>query len=150
MKIELQISNCDSAHLTDRIWNEVLKTIEHSFGMPIAGTFSRSAVQAVFFSKGFEGVAVVSRFTGVHYLDKLAVLESHRKLGLGSAVLSAVFEQFPALVWRARYNNPYVSFYYRHCHGLIKTDLWIVFWKTYTLNDVTGVVPFVLEKPADF
>lgn len=131
-------------------WDQLVGTIENSFNKQLKQSYSDKSIVKVFYTQNYGGVAIVTTFSGKIYLDKLAVLPRFRGLGLGKALLARIFEEFPKIVWRASYNNPHVTFYYRHCDGLIKSDRWIVFWKNYTLDEIRKTVGPILDKPSDF
>lgn len=136
--------------LTTSDWEKIVQTIEKSFKKSLQESFSQNDIIKIFYSTDFRGVAIIKNFMETVYLDKLAVLEEHRGIGLGNALLTRIFEEFTQLIWRASHHNPYVNFYYRHCDGLVKSKKWIVFWKNYSLDDIKKVIELILEKPSDF
>ena len=125
--------------------------IENSFDRRLSEHFYLKSFTKLFTLNNFQGVALLRDIQGFCYLDKLAIVQDARGMGLGQLLLSSVIEQTDALIWRSSIENPFQDFYLTLCDGVIKTDDWHLFWIGYPHNvALIDVLQIIDAMPADF
>jgi acetylglutamate kinase len=124
--------------------------IEDSFGRPLnPDLFSRPLAHA-YIEKDYRGAALVLRTPLGGYLSKFAVTREAQGEGVGQDLWSALVNDYPALVWRARSSNPIRVWYERQCHGRFETGAFIVYVRGLDPQQIPDAIAFALAQPADF
>lgn len=109
---------------------EKLKALlEQSFGKKLVEGYFDNGIKEIFFEKDYCGAAVIKEIDGIAYMDKFAVHPTCQGTGLGKSLWAELSKKYPKIVWRSSSSNPINGFYFKKCHGLLKKNDWIVYWK---------------------
>ncbi|RMH40490.1 MAG: hypothetical protein D6689_13645 [Deltaproteobacteria bacterium] len=128
----------------------VAALMRSAFGAePHPAVFAR-AVAGLYVAGDYDGAAVVEPAPLGAYLSKFAVDAGARGAGIGRDLWRAVTADHPALVWRARPDNPIVSWYTAHCDGMARGDRWVVYWRGLEPQDIPRAIEFARAAPVDF
>ncbi|MDH5672911.1 MAG: hypothetical protein OEZ06_12225 [Myxococcales bacterium] len=124
--------------------------LEASFGRPLRADFFERPVQHVYLERDYRGAALVADTEHGAYLDKFAVTRQAQGEGIGQDLWSALTGDHPALLWRARSDNPIRSWYERHCQGRYDAGAWTVFVRGIDSDRMGSAVRYALSRPEDF
>lgn len=120
-----------------------------AFGRPpLDGLFDRP-VSRVLIEEGYRGIAVVVDTPLGAYLSKFAVDREAQGEGMGRDLWRQLASDYPTLFWRARPNNPIVSWYTQLCDGMVRLTEWNVYWKGLAPDRIPAAVAYALAQPID-
>jgi acetylglutamate kinase len=123
---------------------------ESSFGRLLRPSFFDRKIACIYVEEAYRGAAVVQDTPLGGYLGKFAVDRPAQGEGIGRDLWELVIGDFPRLFWRARPDNPVVSWYIQQCDGMARLPDWHVFWRQIPVEQVASAVAFALEQPRDF
>jgi acetylglutamate synthase len=70
--------------------------------------------------------------------------------GIGNDLWQAISRDFPKFFWRARRDNPIISWYYSVSDGMTKSGTWCVLWRGIEVSRIPEVVENALGRASDF
>lgn len=111
--------------------------------------FSQRVARALV-ADDYRGAAVIAEAPLAPYLSKFAVDPRARGEGLGRDLWRAVTAEFPTLFWRSRRDNPFTSWYMRHCDGMAVAGPWCVFWRGLPESKILDAIAYARGAPDDF
>jgi bifunctional N-acetylglutamate synthase/kinase len=124
--------------------------IESSFGRPLAADYFESTRPfRVYCSEHYRAAIVLTRESGLVYMDKFTVSDEAQGEGLGRAIWQVMRAENPQLFWRSRRGNAINEFYFANADGAIRDDRWAVFW--YGITDwksIRAAVEHARARPA--
>jgi acetylglutamate kinase len=86
----------------------------------------------LYVTESMRAAAVITREPnapdGALYMDKLAVHNSFRGLGIAELLWQKICRDVTTLFWRSRVDNSFNSWYYRQCDGSFSAAEWTVFF----------------------
>lgn len=124
--------------------------LESSFGRRVSPRLFEELPLAAYVEENYRGAAIVVPASIAPYLTKFAVDRVAQGEGLGRDLWEALAQDFPALYWRARTDNPISSWYGTLCDGLMRVGRWTVYLRGIEPAKVPLVVQDALERPDDF
>ncbi len=142
------IARFDSLAAADEAKFQAL--LEAAFGRrPHPRLFSRPVSQ-VLVADDYRGAVVVTPTPLAPYLSKFAVDPGARGEGVGRDLWRALTEEVPAFFWRSRRENPFTSWYMRHCDGMARAGAWCVFWRGLPEEKLLGAIAYARDADDDF
>lgn len=103
--------------------------VASSFGRPLVPDyFERTRPFRIYLSEHYRAAIVLTRESGLVYMDKFAVSEDAKGEGLGRAIWQVMRAENPALFWRSRRGNAVNEFYFANADGAVKDGPWTTFW----------------------
>lgn len=124
--------------------------LTESFGRPPQRELLRRGFAHTYLDPHYRGAALLEATDGWGYLSKFAVTRRAQGEGVGRDLWQAIGTDYPRLVWRARRDNPIAPWYEAHCDGLVRTELWTVYFRGIDPDDIPHAVRHALAQPADF
>lgn len=124
--------------------------LESSFGRKVSRQFFEKPPLAAYVEENYRGAAIISAAPIAPYLTKFAVDRVAQGEGLGRDLWEALAQDFPALYWRARTENPIASWYATLADGLMRTGAWTVYFRGIEPAKVPLVVEDALARSDDF
>jgi acetylglutamate kinase len=121
-----------------------------SFGRPLPEDFFARPAERIYVEEAYRGAAIVRAAPPAAYLTKFAVDREQQGEGLGRDLWRLVCEDYPALFWRARPNNPIAPWYTAECDGMYRAGEWQVFWRGLAPAAVPAAIEYALAQPRDF
>jgi GNAT superfamily N-acetyltransferase len=124
----------------------------------LVAAFDRQPSSALF-ERPFDRILVADDYLGAAlvastplgpYLSKFAVDPRARGEGVGRDLWRALTRQVPSFFWRSRSENPFTSWYLRHCDGMSKAEGWHVFWRGLPDARILGAIAYARSAPSDF
>lgn len=98
----------------------------------------------------YRGAAVVGATPLGAYLTKFTVTREAQGEGIGQDLWGALITDHPALLWRARRDNPIRSWYERQCDGRFDVGAWTVYVRGLRPDQMGAAVSFAISQPVDF
>ncbi|MGD8862712.1 MAG: hypothetical protein PVI30_22060 [Myxococcales bacterium] len=124
--------------------------LESSFGKPVRPGFFRRAPRHVYVDDAYRGAAVIEDAELGAYLSKFAVTREAQGEGVGQDLWGALTADHPALIWRARSDNPIRSWYERQCQARYEAGRWTVYLRGIAVERIGEAVNHALARPLDF
>jgi acetylglutamate kinase len=124
--------------------------LESTFGKRLEGTFWQRPVLGVYLEHEYRGTAILQPSPLAPFLSKFAVSRPAQGEGIGRDLWAAVTREFPKLYWRAKQDNPIITWYQSHCHGMAKSNGWTVFWRGFGEQEIPALVQAACALPEDF
>jgi hypothetical protein len=124
--------------------------IEASFGRPLATDFFDTPPLAVYLDSQYRGAAILNAAEPAPYLSKFVVEPDAQGEGIGNDLWQAMSRDFPKFFWRARRDNPIISWYYSVSDGMTKSGAWCVLWRGIEASRIPEVVDDALARASDF
>ena len=84
------------------------------------------------------------------FLTKFAVEPVARGEGIAQDLWQALVRDHPAVFWRARPDNPILSWYVTLADGMVRLDKWLVFWRGIEPAKLGEIIAETASKPVDF
>ena len=106
--------------------------------------------ERVYIADDYRGAAVISRTPLGPYLSKFAVAPRARGEGIGRDLWRVLDRDLPSLFWRSRSENPFTSWYMRHCDGMARAGDWHVFWRGLPRERILDAITYAETAPDDF
>jgi len=105
------------------------RLVESSFGRALVPDyFETTRPYRIYCSEHYRAAIVLTRESGLTYMDKFVVGEEAQGEGLGRAVWHAMRPENDQLFWRSRRDNPINDFYFANCDGARRDPHWTIFW----------------------
>jgi acetylglutamate kinase len=123
---------------------------ESSFGKKLDDGFFARAPLAVYVEENYRSAAVLEPGAIAPYLTKFAVERIAQGEGMGRDLWEAVAAAHRSFFWRARIENPIVSWYSERSDGMAKVGEWAVFWRGIEPKNAPQIVEEALKRPDDF
>jgi bifunctional N-acetylglutamate synthase/kinase len=131
--------------------NRLKKLLESSFGKKLNDNYLGNSKDLLFFvEENYRGCAVVKRFNGISYIDKLAVLPEAQGEGIAKDIIISTMNYCHKIFWRANPENHINEWYFKLCSGVQKESKWHIYWSNLSLPEIREAINYALEKPADF
>jgi acetylglutamate synthase len=124
--------------------------LESSFNRRLDPNFFRSDIASIYLEENYRGAALVRDTPIGAYLCKFAVEREAQGEGLGRDLWQLVVSEYKTIFWRARSDNPIVSFYIQECDGMARAEDWHVFWKGLGTDRIPEAIATALAQPLDF
>jgi acetylglutamate kinase len=121
-----------------------------TFGRQLKPTFFEREPTGIYLEQTYRGAAIVSAASTGTYLTKFVVDRLAQGLGIGRDLWQAVTRDHERLFWRARPQNPITQWYQSQCHGMVRSERWMVYWRGIPYADIPRVIAQALELPPDF
>jgi hypothetical protein len=121
-----------------------------TFGRKLKATFFDRTPTGIYLEQTYRGAAIVSASSAGTFLTKFVVDRLAQGLGIGRDLWQAVTRDHERLFWRARPQNPITQWYQSQCHGMVRTERWMVYWRGVAHADIPNVIAHALELPPDF
>ncbi|KAJ1822672.1 Amino-acid acetyltransferase, mitochondrial [Coemansia sp. RSA 2671] len=134
--------------------------LERSFGRTLdaQGYFERlraceAGIQVIVAGE-YQGAVVVTRETGVPYLDKFAVLPEVQGTGMADILWDELKAACPQCLWRSRTDNGVNRWYFDRSNGHWRGAKWVFFWyhgeQPLGLMEVAEAMDVAQRIPASF
>jgi bifunctional N-acetylglutamate synthase/kinase len=143
-----RITRHDGFSGVDRPRLEALLT--SSFGKPSNPDLFARPLEHAYVEESYRGAALVVSTALGGYLSKFAVTREAQGEGIGQDLWSVLTADYPALVWRARSENPIRAWYERHCQGRFESGPWTVYVRGVPSEKIAEAIAFALAQPLDF
>ena len=124
--------------------------LEAAFGRRVKDDFFERSPESLYFEKSLRGLAVLEAGRGAAFLSKFAVLPEARGEGLGQDLWWALCKRNSAIYFRARPDNPIVSWYASVCDGMQRTEKWNIYWKGIEARLIPQLIQDAVSRPEDF
>lgn len=124
--------------------------LESGFGRPPRAMFFDRPPLHSYIEDTYRGAALVTDTPLGAYLTKFAVTREAQGEGIGQDLWGALITDHPALIWRARRDNPIRSWYERQCHGRFDVDVWTVYIRGLRAGQMGDAVAYTMAQPVDF
>ncbi|MBN1655873.1 MAG: hypothetical protein JXA30_19055 [Deltaproteobacteria bacterium] len=124
--------------------------LENGFERPINDDFFSRPISRVYVEEDYRGVALLQDTDLGGYLTKFAVTTEARGEGIGRDLWHFVTNDYPAVIWRARPENPITPWYEQQCDGRLKTGNWTVYFRGLDTARIPEAVAYALQQPIDF
>lgn len=124
--------------------------IETAFGRTLVGDFFTRPIHALYLADDYRGIAIITNTPAGHYLTKFIVDRQARGEGVGHDLWRALRANSPQMFWRSRADNPLVAWYEQQCDGLIRDDVWHVFWRGLRTEEIPCAINYARHAPIDF
>ena len=121
-----------------------------SFGKQLSSQFWKRDFERFYVTEDSRGFAVVEKTPLGRFLTKFVVDREAQGEGVGRDVWERVAACDDVLFWRARRGNPICSWYLLQCHGVVRDDVWEVYWRHANVNQIPELVRYALSQPDDF
>jgi len=69
---------------------------------------------------------------------------------IGRDLWEAVIRDHEKVFWRARPQNPITQWYQSQCHGMVRADGWMVYWRGVAHTEIPKLIEQALALPPDF
>ena len=128
---------------------EMATVIEQAFGKRLAsGYFDRGDILHIFYYPNYEGLAIVKQLAGIPYLDKLAVANNAKGIGMGKNLIAEIIDYYYKLLWRASLDNPANCMYFKACQWTATVGNWNIYWINLEMGEILPalVSASLLEK----
>lgn len=104
--------------------------LERAFGRALRPDYFVDRPGSLTFVAGdYTAVAIVHQDAPAPYLDKFAVTAEAQGAGIGAALWDRLLDEFPAMFWRSRRENPINTWYFQRADGSLRVGSWVVFWR---------------------
>jgi acetylglutamate synthase len=124
--------------------------LSSSFGKPVDEGFFERPLQHVYVDESYRGAALVLDTPLGGYLSKFAVTREAQGEGIGQDLWGALATDYPALIWRARGDNPIRPWYERKCQGRFSAEPWTVYFRGLAPTQAAAAIELALRQPVDF
>lgn len=124
--------------------------LESGFGRAPRPAFFDAPPRHSYIEDTYRGAALVTDMPLGAYLTKFAVTREAQGEGIGQDLWGALITDHPALIWRARRDNPIRAWYERQCHGRFDVDAWTVYVRGLHADQMGDAVAFAIAQPVDF
>jgi hypothetical protein len=124
--------------------------LEASFGRPLDQRFFDEPPLALYLESDYRGAAILQHSAQGAVLTKFAVEPVAQGEGIAQDLWQALVRDHPAGFWRARPDNPILSWYVTLADGMVRLDKWLVFWRSIDPSRVTDIIAETASKPVDF
>jgi GNAT superfamily N-acetyltransferase len=104
----------------------------------------------IYLEQNYRGAAIVSASQGATYLTKFVVDRLAQGLGIGRDLWEAVIRDHEKVFWRARPQNPITQWYQSQCHGMVRAEGWMVYWRGVAHTEIPQLIEQALALPPDF
>lgn len=121
-----------------------------TFGRQLKATFFDREPNGIYLEQNYRGAAIVSASQGATYLTKFVVDRLAQGLGIGRDLWEAVIRDHEKVFWRARPQNPITQWYQSQCHGMVRADGWMVYWRGVAHTEIPKLIEQALALPPDF
>jgi acetylglutamate kinase len=128
----------------------VQSLLEDTFGRRLRDEFWQRPTRNIYLEQDYRGIAIVHDSPLGPFLTKFAVSRVAQGEGMGRDLWAALTRDHPKLFWRAKRSNPITAWYTTHCQGMVKVDLWTVFWRGLEPRDVPSAIDYACSLPEDF
>jgi acetylglutamate kinase len=128
------------------------RLVDDYFEKLIGPTADKGRLAHLYVTESMRAAAVITREPnapeGALYMDKLAVHNSFRGLGIAELLWQKICRDVPTMFWRSRIDNTFNSWYYRQCDGSFSATEWSVFfYGLRKLRDGERCVAIALDMP---
>ncbi len=140
-------------HVTDMTLvdcSRVQELIESSFGRSLVNDFFTRPIHALYLVDDYRGIAIITNTPVGHYLTKFIVDRQARGEGVGHDLWRVLHVNVPQMFWRSRADNPLIVWYEQQCDGLIRDDMWHVFWRGLRVAEIPHAINYARHSPIDF
>ena len=120
------------------------------FGREPRPAFFATPPRHSYIADDYRGAALVTDTPLGAYLTKFAVTREAQGEGIGQDLWGALITDHPALIWRARRDNPIRTWYERQCHGRFDAGAWTVYVRGLRAEQLGDAVAFASAQPVDF
>jgi acetylglutamate kinase len=124
--------------------------LETSFGRALDARFFDEPPLALYLESDYRGAAILQPSAHGAFLTKFAVEPVAQGEGIGQDLWQALIRDQPAVFWRARPDNPIVSWYLTLADGMVRLDGWVVFWRGIEPARIVELVAEAAAKRVDF
>jgi acetylglutamate synthase len=134
----------------------LLQLLESAFGRALVpgamedGGLVVAQSEFVFLEENYLGAALLVNTDIAPYLGKFAVNRQAQGEGIGGEIWSRLTRDFPVFFWRARPDNPIVSWYAKQCDGLARFPQWHVYWRGLLPEQIEPAIAYALAEPPSF
>ena len=125
------------------------RLIESSFGRVLRPDIFSRPLLAAYIAPEYHGAALIEPSPVAAILSKFVVDPVAQGEGMGRDIWQAMIRDQPAVIWRARSNNPICSWYAWQCDGMVRRGYWTVYWRGVEPEMVPQVVELMLARPDD-
>ncbi len=94
--------------------------------------FTYNANRRIYVAGDYTAVAIMNEDAPAPYLDKFAVTAEAQGAGIGAALWNHLLDEYPAMFWRSRKNNPINTWYFQRADGCLRDGQWVIFWRGLT------------------
>lgn len=123
--------------------------LQAAFGRKVKPGFFARPISHVYLESTYRGAALIVDTPLGAYLTKFAVTKDAQGEGIGSDLWSALVADQPRVFWRARADNPILSWYIKQCTGMHHQGAWYVFWRGVEASDIPEVARYCAGQPVD-
>ncbi|WP_444994362.1 acetylglutamate kinase [Aliikangiella sp. IMCC44359] len=129
--------------------SKIKSILENSFKKTLDDNyFETLSLYKAYTTYCYRAAAIVTKESGIPYLDKFVVAEEAKGEGLGKTLWATMTSDNPKLFWRSRTENKINNFYFKHSDGCFKKDSWTVFWiGLESFSEINACVDAALAKP---
>lgn len=120
------------------------------FGRAPRPTFFATTPRHSYVEEHYRGAALVTDTPLGAYLTKFAVTREAQGEGIGEDLWGVLTTDHPALIWRARRDNPIRGWYERQCEGRFDVGGWTVYLRGLDPTQMGACVAFATAQPVDF
>jgi acetylglutamate kinase len=124
--------------------------LEASFGRPLDQRFFEEPPLALYLESDYRGAAILQSSPQGAFLTKFAVEPVAQGEGIAQDLWQELVRDHPAVFWRARPDNPILSWYVTLSDGMVRLDKWLVFWRGIHPSKLTEIIAETASKPVDF
>lgn len=124
--------------------------LESSFGRTLNSSFFAKPPLAVYLEENYRGAAIIHAAPVAPYLTKFAVDRVAQGEGMGRDLWDALSREHKGLYWRGRTENPISNWYIGLCDGMMKFDVWTVYFRGIDVTVVPSLVADALARTEDF
>jgi acetylglutamate kinase len=124
--------------------------LQSSFKRSLSARFFDSPLKAIYLEANYRGAAILQPGDNGAFLSKFAVDPLAQGEGIGHDLWRAMLRDTPKFYWRARPENPILSWYKSVCDGFTHHAGWSIFWRGYTPEELSPLVGDATQRPIDF
>jgi hypothetical protein len=130
--------------------------LESAFGRALVpgamedGGLVVTQAESVYLEENYLGAALLANTDVAPYLSKFAVNRQAQGDGIGGEIWSLIARDFPSFFWRARPDNPIVSWYAKQCDGLVRFPDWHVYWRGLPPEKIPPAIAYAVALPRAF
>ncbi len=149
LRIPSRILHLEKSQIHPELSLKIKQIIEHSFQKKLK-PYVLEKISDVYLDSEFQSLVLLEKYEFGYYLSKFAVSFEARGKGIALDLWNHLLSKNLPLFWRAKQKNSIWRWYQKISDGMLKKDLWYIFWKNIDINHLTKIIDFIYQREEDF